>query len=130
MDTIVNKINNSGWADWSLDKFEIDYDRVLISISEDIEGNVTICCRDYIGFSFIGHWDESIIEDIIVETNGSLIDESIKTVKKLYENYPLPGGGVKNINDSWYQVNIKLIDGNIIKVACKSIEVVNSLRKL
>ncbi|MCO1604716.1 hypothetical protein [Desulfosporosinus nitroreducens] len=124
MNSIVDKINNSSWADWSLDKFEIDYERVLITVSEDIEGNLTICCKDYIGFSFIGHWDESVIEEINVETYGSLIDESLQVVKSLYGESPLPGGGVKKIDDSWYQVNIKLIDGNIIKIACKSLEVV------
>lgn len=123
MDTIVEKINNSGWADWSLNKLEIDYDRVLIRVSDDTEGIVAICCRDYIGFSSIGHWDESVIEDITVETKGNLIDESLHTVKKLYGENPLLGGGVKKIDDIWYQVNIKLIDGNVIKVACKRIEV-------
>lgn len=126
MDFIIDKINNSGWADWSIEKLEIDYDRVMISVSEDVEGAVTICCKDYIGFSFIGHWDESVIEDITVETKGNLIDESLQTVKNLYGEKPLPGGGVKNIDDSWYQINIKLIDGNIIKVACKSIEVIEN----
>lgn len=124
MKSIVDKINNSGWADWSLDKFEIDYERVLVTLSEDVEGALTISCKDYIGFSYIGHWDESIIEDISITTGGDLAEESIKSVKKLYGDNPLPGGGVKKIDDSWYQVNIKLIDGNIIKVACKSIEVV------
>jgi len=127
MNKIIDKINNNSWADWSLNKFEIDYDRLLINISEEIEGNVTICCMNYIGFSFIGHWDESIIEDIIVDTSGSLIEESVKVIKKLHANNPLPGGGVKKIDDIWYQVNIKLIDGNIINIACKSIDVVNNL---
>lgn len=123
MDTIVEKINNSSWADWSLNKLEVDYDRLLIRVSDYTEGIVTICCRDYIGFSFIGHWDESIIKDITVDTKGNLIDESLYTVKKLYGENPLLGGGVKKIDDNWYQVNIKLIDGNIVKIACKRIEV-------
>jgi len=87
---------------------------------------ITICCNDYIGFSFIGHWDESVIEDIMVEKKGSLIDKSLQTVKKLYSDNPLSGGGNKKIDDSWYQINIKLIDGNLIKVACKSIEVIEN----
>lgn len=123
MNSIVNKINNSGWADWSLDHFEIDYERVKVTLSEDVEGTLTIYCKDYIGFSYIGHWDESIIEDISIEVGGSLVDKSIKSVKKLYGDNPLPGGGVKKIDDSWYQINIKLIDGNTIQVACKNIEV-------
>jgi len=98
----------------------------MISVLEDIEGAVTFKCNNYIGFSFIGHWYESIIESIRVETYGSVIEESLQTVKKLYGDNPLPGGGVKKIDDSWYQINIKLIDGNFIKVACKSIEVIEN----
>ncbi|MGV8082791.1 MAG: hypothetical protein AB2L09_04030 [Coriobacteriia bacterium] len=124
MDKIIAIINSGGWADWSLNKLEIDYEKVEIAISSNNEKtNVTICCKNYIGYSFIGHWDESIIEGIWVETGGKLVDESIQLVKKLYGNNPLPGGGVKKIGDIWYQVNIKLIDGNSMKVACRDIEV-------
>lgn len=124
MDKIIEILNSGGWADWSLNKLEIDYEKVEIAISSDNEkNNVTICCKNYIGYSFIGHWDESIIEDIWVETGGNLVDESIQLVKKLYGNNPLPGGGVKKIGDIWYQVNIKLIDGNAVRVACRDIEV-------
>jgi hypothetical protein len=123
MNSIIDKINNSGWADWSIDKFEIDYDKVLISLSGEEQNVVTISCKDFIGFSFIGHWDESIIEDIKVEMQGSLVDESLQVVKKLYGETPIIGGGVKKIDDIWHQINIKLIDGNVIKVGCRTIEV-------
>lgn len=123
MESIIDKINRDCWHDWSLNKFEINYDRVIISLLDDIEATLTISCSDYIGFSFVGHWDESVIEEIKVETYGNLIDESLHVVKMLYSKNPLPGGGIKKIDDIWYQVNIKLIDGNIIKVACKNIQV-------
>lgn len=127
MDKIIEILNGGGWADWSLTKLEIDYEKVEVVVSSDNgKNNVKIRCKDYIGFSFIGHWDESIIEDIKVETFGSLIDESLQVVRSLYGESPLPGGGVKKIDDIWYQVNIKLIDGNIIKVVCNSIEVLNN----
>jgi hypothetical protein len=123
MQNIIDILNGGGWADWSINKLEIDFETIEITISGGSENIVSIFCKDYIGFSFIGHWDESVIEDIRVETKGNIIDESLCTVKKLYGENPLPGGGVKKIDDSWYQVNIKLIDGNTIKVACKNIEV-------
>lgn len=123
MKSIINKINRNDWHDWLLDKFEINYDRVMITLLNDIESTLTISCSDYIGFSFVGHWDESVIEEIKVQTYGNLIDESLHVVKMLYSKKPLSGGGIKKIDDIWYQVNIKLIDGNIIKVACKNIQV-------
>jgi hypothetical protein len=124
MNNTIEKINGSGWADWSFSKLEIDYDKVEVSVLSDSENRVKICCRNYIGFSFMGHWDESIIGDIRVETYGNVIDESLQVVKKLYGESPLLGGGVKRIDDVWYQVNIKLIDGNTVKIACRNIEVV------
>lgn len=123
MESIIDKINRYGWHDWLLDKFEINYDRVTISLLDDNEAILTINCSDYIGFSVVGHWDETVIEEIKVEAYGNLIDESLHVVKMLYSKNPLPGGGKKKIDDIWYQVNIKLIDGNIIKVACKNIQV-------
>lgn len=122
MKEIINKINMSRWDDWTLDKLEINYDKVIIKVSEELEGTVEIMCNDYIGFSFVGHWDESVIEKIEVTLNGNLIEDSINTVKRLHGDHPFPAGGVKNIEDTWYQVNVKLIDGNLIYVACKSIE--------
>jgi hypothetical protein len=124
MNNVINSINTSGWADWYLDKFEIDFESVLITITEPVGvGGLTICCKDYIGFSIVGHWDESVIEDINVTAYGSLVNESLYVIRSLYGENPLPGGGVKKVNDNWYQVDIKLIDGNIIKVASKSLNI-------
>ena len=83
-----------------------------------------ICCSDYIAYSCIGHWDESVIKDISVKSCGNIIDESFQVIKNHYGESPLPGGGVKNINDKWYQVNILLIDGNILNVVCKSLNII------
>lgn len=123
MNNSIEKINGSSWADWSFSKLEIDYDKIEVSVLSDSENTVKICCRNYIGFSFIGHWDESIIETISVEMSGTVIDESLQVVKKLYGESPLLGGGVKKIDDVWYQFNIKLIDGNTVRIACRNIEV-------
>ncbi|HBV99443.1 MAG: hypothetical protein JL50_13080 [Peptococcaceae bacterium BICA1-7] len=120
----VEKINNSSWADWQLEKIEMDFGKVCIKIidSED-KNSLYICCKDYIGLNIIGHWDEATIESIKIDEKGDLINESLQTVKTLYGKQPLPGGGRKNIDDEWRQVNLKLIDGVFIRVACKMIEV-------
>lgn len=120
------KINKSSWADWQLEKIEMDFDKICIRISDSEDKNsLYICCKDYIGLNIIGHWDEATIESIKIDEQGDLIDESLQTVKTLYGNNPLTGGGGKSIDDKWHQVNIKLIDGVFIRVACKLIEVNN-----
>lgn len=125
---VIDKINSFVGADWSFDDFNIDYERVSIKLSyasdstnrEDIFA--TIYCNNFIGFSFVGHWDENIIEYIKVESEGDLIKNSLQEIKRLYGEPPIPllGGGVKKVDSPWYQLNIKLIDGNVIKVVCDS----------
>ena len=116
---IVEKINNYDWSDCSIYKLEIDYETIIISISLSTDNILKLHCKDYIGYSFIGHWDESIIEKVIIDDSGTLINESLQEVKKRYGETPLLGGGTKKIDDNWYQLNIKLIDGNTLKVVCK-----------
>ncbi|HAN20471.1 MAG TPA: hypothetical protein DCP51_02150 [Clostridiales bacterium] len=119
---LMEKINNCSWADWRLDKIEIDYECIIISVSNESEVIVKFSCNNFIGLSIVGHWDESVIESISIEDNGCLIKDSIETIKRLNGDNPLKGGGIKDINDEWYQMNIKLIDGIILKFAFRDIE--------
>lgn len=133
---VINRINAFVGADWSFEDFSIDYERVSIRISynagsnnSDHESNkhnedqyALIHCNNFIGFSFVGHWDENIIECMKIESAGDLIDNSLQEIRRLYGALPLPGGGVKNLESVWYQLNIKLIDGNMIKIVCESFE--------
>jgi hypothetical protein len=116
---IINIINDFVGVDWSLDKIIID-DVITIYLSEERGHKVIISCYNFIGFSFVGHWDESIIEYIKVEPEGDLINNSLLKIKSLYGDSPLPAGENKRIDGIWYQLSIKLIDGNIIKVACEN----------
>lgn len=128
--SVIEKINRSGWADWSFSDFHIDYENVSIKLtyfSDSIERpdiSATIICHNFIGFSFIGHWDENIIEDINIAPMGDLITNSLQEIKHLNGDPPIPslGGGIKKVDNQYYQLNIKMIDGNVIKVACESFE--------
>jgi hypothetical protein len=137
---VINKINSFVWADWSLDDFKANYEKIIVKVSYNA-GNyysseetinetnantlITIHCNNYIGFSFIGHWDENIIEHIRIEPDGDLVVNSSHEIKRNYGEPPIPslGGGIKKIDGPWYQLNIKLIDGNSLKVACGSFDV-------
>jgi len=130
---VINEINNSGWHDWSFDGLVADYDQVTVEISYNTgeyynsdgsekenysDERVIIHCHNHIGFSCIGHWDENIIESIKVEKEGNLISSSLMRLKNLYGESPYPSSLHKNINSTWYQLNIKLIDGNMVLIAC------------
>lgn len=136
----IDKINNLVWADWSFDNFNSNYERITINLSYNTENyynsdqpinnncftkQVTIYCNNFIGFSSIGSWDENIIENINIDSEGDLITSSLQEIERNYgksECLVLGNRGEKN-KKIWYQLNIKLIDGNIIKVACESFEI-------
>ena len=140
MDAIkmIEMINSFGWADFSIEDFIISYERISVRLSynygnyynsdgtrnEECSYKQVINCENYIGFTFVGHWDENIIEYIRIDTEGNLILDSLQEIKSCYGDPPMPqlGGGVKKIDNPWYQLNIKLIDGNVIKIAAESFE--------
>ncbi|MFZ5640127.1 MAG: hypothetical protein ACOY4Q_05510 [Bacillota bacterium] len=122
MENVITRINNSGWEDWVLKKIEMDFDKIKIFVAYDEKTQVVITCKDFIGFQVIGHWDESTIEEIKIDSQGHLIEESIQMVKNLYGENPIPGGGIKNIYDNWVQLNLQFTDGIYVKIACKEIE--------
>lgn len=114
---VINRIEGMG-TDCSLDDINIDYETISFSFSYNDQTVVTVSCCNYISYSCIGHWDESIISNIEIEENGDLIAKSLESVRKYNGDCPLPGGGIKKIDDKWYQLNIKMIDGNVIKIVC------------
>ncbi|MGE5417877.1 MAG: hypothetical protein ACM3UZ_14160 [Acidobacteriota bacterium] len=90
MQDIIEKVNNSSWADWILEKIEIDFDTIIVNLGDGDETvSVRLMFKDYIGFEMIGQWDESIIKDIKIEKSGNLIDDSLTIVKEKYGDDPL-----------------------------------------
>lgn len=102
-----------------------------ISISEDIEIELSfehenrflLKCENYIGISIIGFWEDCIIDKIILSNEGDLIDSSKEKIIKNYYNHEVPFSDIKNIKDRWYQIDIILIDGCVIKIACNNVSV-------
>jgi len=115
MDTIM-KINSFVGVDWALERITVDDDRIQIDLLEERGYKATIGCNGFIGFAFIGHWDEGIIERVMIEPHGDLIDASLREIVRLHGDshvFEKKGG-----NEKWYQLSIKLIDGSTVKVAC------------
>lgn len=118
---VISKINYYNWKDWNLDNIKIDFEKITVKLSDDNDINIQLDVYHYIGLSYLGHWDETVIDDIKVSKTGELIKKSIDEVTKNYGKNPIKGGGIKNINDDWLQINIKLIDGVVIKFVCREI---------
>ena len=119
---VIKVINGFAGADWGLGKIIFDGENIFLHFFVE-KGEVTIGCRNFIGFSFIGNWDEGVIENIRIESEGDLIDSSLKEIERLHgETIYIEHPAFKKMNDIWYQLNVKLVDGNVIKVACESFD--------
>ena len=114
----INKINKFAGVDWSLDKIFVS-DEIAVCLLNEKGHRITISCHNFIGFSFVGYWAERTIEHIKVEPEGDLINDSLMKIKSIYGEHPLPAGENKKIDGIWNQLDLKLIDGNVIKVACE-----------
>lgn len=118
----VNKINDTNWAYWTLEKIRIDSDDIIISIRNDNSNSVRFHLRNFIGISCVGHWDESTIKDIKVQSKGKLLDDSIETVKKQTGLNLLKGRRDGESEIDWVQIKIDLVYGSPIEFACYEIE--------
>ena len=128
---MIERINSFIWAGWSINNFcvDADHEKIVIELEkytvsvEKPEVFASILCDNFIGFSFIGHWDESAVEHLRIEAKGEVINASLRTVKRLYGELPspvpLPFGEMKTVDSAWYQLNIVLTDGSRLNVACR-----------
>lgn len=124
MQKIIKYVNSNIWVDSRLKYLNIDFENIILSIIDDSGYQTTkLICKNYIGYECVGHWDESLIEKIEIKEKGEFIDRSIKIVKFNYGNNTESPGMIKKITDKWFQLNIKLIDGEFIKIACKDVEI-------
>lgn len=117
----MNDINSISWADASLDSIEINYESILLKITMYNDSKIEIICANHIGISYLGHWDENIIHNISLSNSSDLLEKSLKIIKKNYGENPLKGGGIKNFDSNWIQVNVELIDGVVIEIICNDI---------
>ncbi|QVK17775.1 hypothetical protein KHQ81_13130 [Mycoplasmatota bacterium] len=113
-----HKINNFSWGDLLLSELKLDGDNIIIKVLEKDNNIKTISCEEFIGIKCLGKWEESLIDSISVDKKGDVIVES---VFKIRNNYELPYNTInsKSIFYPWVQLNIKLVDGCFVKIACK-----------
>lgn len=114
-------INNVGWNDFLLESIEINYDRIVVVTSID-DKIVKINCNNFISIQYIGQWDENVISMIKVYEDDNFCQESRLIVNKNNKS-TLLGGGIKNVNDIWYHLQIELIDRVNIHIVCTDIKI-------
>ena len=112
--------NKLCFTDYSLEAINIDYTNIEIII--ELEKKYKIKCENFMSISYIGQWDENIIDSIYVTSEDELIDLTKQKILK-NNNINLKGGGTREFNDKWLCLNIKLIDSVEIKIICFCVEI-------
>ncbi|MBP3365463.1 MAG: hypothetical protein J6K96_00560 [Treponema sp.] len=112
--------NDSDFADYSLEEIKIDYDKIAIEIRR--EKKYRIDCLHFLAISYIGQWDENIIENVFITENDDFIAEVKSKIKK-NNNINFKGGGTRDFNADWICLTIRLIDALEIKIVCSDVEI-------
>lgn len=117
-------IKNKNWGNSKFVGMDVDADNLVVRIL-DSDGSIhKIKCEHYIGFEFIGYWGKTIIKNVTVSLMSeftSLIHDKIKL------NHPneLYTDKYRNIDDTWYEVNVEFTDNNCMKISCWDAYLVN-----
>ncbi len=108
------------WGDSTLEKIEIIYDNITITVYNDIaQKNINIECSQCVGMTQLINWDENIIENIFLDQIPNAEHQMISTIKQLYgvNSYD----SEKSIDGQFFELRILLINKLSFSVICKSV---------
>lgn len=117
---VVRYINELNWHDCSLNSILIDYSNIIINLEQPDAKNISLKCVNFIGITYLGQWDENIVDNIKIVTSSPEIYNSIRIIEENNSD-TLKGAGTKTINSLWIDIIITLIDNVEIHVVCDSI---------
>ncbi len=98
-------INQINFADASLKKIEIEYNKIILKILLDNDQKIEIECNNIVGMDNLCLWDENILESIKVFP-ASKDNAFIKKIMQNYDNDALYDNG-KSLKNEIYDIQIK-----------------------
>lgn len=112
------KFNELFWGDSILEKIIIEYDKIIIKVFNDVlQKEILIECSKCIGITSVYTWDETIIENIIL---NPIVSEQDPMWKKTHEIY---GGesfdAEKDLMKIFYEVKIIMINELELNIICQ-----------
>lgn len=117
---IIISYNDCFWGDSTLEKIEIIYDKIVITVFNDVlQKNINIECSQCVGMTQFINWDENIIENIFLKEIQSEGHQMITTTKQLYgaNSYD----SEKSIEGRFFELCILLINKLSFSVICKNV---------
>ncbi len=120
------KLSDVLWADAEIEKIEISYGDVLLTITESTEREKQISLKGYIGFSVAGFWDEIVVEKFLLHENHPFLDSCIQQLEKKYGKDLPPSGDESRNKKEWLLSEVCLSDGTSIFIVANGAEVIAS----
>lgn len=112
------------WADSEFDTVSVDYDEVIISITETATGtHKKIHCRGYIGYKVEGFWDEIVIEKGELVSNDSFLAICTKKLKSRYSGSLPETGQIERNQQDWRVLIVRFSDGAEMKVVANKFDI-------
>ena len=131
----INTINRSGWHDWLFDGIHLNSKKAIVKIFHNLgshynldgsmneyysDTHIAIHCMNCVEVTYIGRWDESVIESIRIDTLGGLGVGAQAGIASSDKKALLANSAQNCSDEKWYLLCIKLIDGNAIRIVCES----------
>lgn len=106
------------WADAELESVTIDYDVVVLSLTETATGSTRcVRCEGYIGYQMLGFWDEVVVESATVAEEHDFLSRCLASIRGRYPG-GLPSTGQPARNEQlWSLLTLRLSDGAELLIA-------------
>lgn len=120
----MKRINELFWGDSTLEQVVIEYDKITVKVFNDItEKIVYIECLNCIGMTNLYIWDETIIDNIVLD---EIMPNSHEMWKKIYEAYGDESYDLnKNLRGKFYELTIKMINDLEFSIICKDVKLID-----
>lgn len=119
-----SSINGLIWADAELEGLAVDYDDVVISVTETATNTARhVRCRGYIGYQAIGFWDEVIVESAWLDPAHDFLSVCRQNLERRFPKGAPETGQHSRNKRAWTTLVIKLIDGAEMLVVASEFEV-------
>lgn len=106
------------WADAELESVTIDYDAVVLSLTETATGKTRcVRCEGYVGYQLLGFWDEVVVESAALVENHDFLSECLSKIQKRYPGGPPNTGQPARNEGRWALLTVRLSDGAELLVA-------------
>lgn len=111
------------WADATLDGGSLDYDHLVLTVTESTGRRVTLTCEGYIGLALEGVWDESVVETASLVEAHPFGERCECLVRERHGDTPPDSGSPARNTANFSTLVLTLIDGTDLLCCASSFHV-------